>query len=148
MDLNDIMGVLNSPDGLKQMMMRPAFQTEDGYEFSQADLIADVVNILRMDTKRIAQAHGIDIEIQRMSDERAASLLQDIAKGDGMGLVEVFDDIEDKRMQILAELEGEDAVDDYSEMKQSLLNTTPDQAPQTAESVEEDTEDDTTTHEN
>jgi hypothetical protein len=127
MELNEIMGILNSPNGLKQVMMQPAFQNEGtGHEFSQADLIADVINILRMDTKRIADAHGLDVEIDRMTPDRAAELLQGVAEGEDLGLVEIFDEIEDQRMMILAHLEGEDEMEQYLEMKQSMLYTVPD----------------------
>lgn len=122
------MGVLNSPDGLKQMMMRPAFKNEDtGHEFSQADLIADVVNILRLDTKRIADAHGVSVSIQQMTPDRAAELLQGIAQGEDLGLVDIFDEVEDQRMRILAEVESEEAVEEYSKQKQSLLYSVPSQ---------------------
>lgn len=128
MDFGDIMGVLNSPDGLKKMMMRPAFQNEEtGHEFSQADLIADMVNILRLDTKRIADAHDVDISIRQMTPDRAAELLQGIAQGEDLGLVDIFDEIEDQRMEILLAIEGEDAVEQYSTQKQSLLYSVPSQ---------------------
>lgn len=129
MDFGDVMNVLNSPNGLKQMMLKDAFQNEEtGHEFSQAELIADIVNIMRMDTKRIAQAHGINIEISQMTPDRAAELLQGVAKGEDLGLVDIFDEIEDQRMMILAELEGEEAVDDYQAMKRELLHTVPNSA--------------------
>ena len=129
MDFGDIMGVLNSPNGLKQMMKRPAFKNEDtGHEFSQADLIADMVNILRLDTKRMAEAHGVEVSINQMTPDRAAELLQGVAQGEDLGLVDIFDEIEDQRMLILAEIEGEEAVDEYSEQKQSLLYTVPEEA--------------------
>lgn len=121
-DFSQMMQLLNSPDGLKKMMMREAFSDEDtGHRFSQADLVADLVNIMRMDTKRIAQAEGVDVEIERMTPERAAELLQSMAQGDGLELVEVFDEIEDQRMKLLKELVGEDELDAYMEMKRGEL---------------------------
>jgi len=142
MGLNDIMGVLNSPNGLKEMMKKPAFENDDtGHEFSQADLIADVVNILRMDTKRMGEAHGVEVSINQMTPDRAAELLQGVAKGSDLGLVDIFDDIEDKRMKVLAEVESEQAVEEYAEMKQSLLYTVPDDVPSETTDDTEDTED-------
>lgn len=126
MDLNQLMGIMQQDDGLQQMMLKPAFQNEAGFEFSQAELIADVVNILRMDTKRIAEAAGVDVEVEKMTPERAASLLQGIAEGSDLGLVDVFDNVEDQRMKILAELEDDEAVEDFLELKQDLLYTVPD----------------------
>lgn len=139
--LSEIMGVLNRPDGLKQMMKKPAFENDDtGHEFSQADLIADVVNILRMDTKRMGQAVGVDISINEMSPDRAAELLQGVAKGNDLGLIDIFDEIEDQRMQILAHLEDEDAVDEYAAMKQDLLYTVPDDVEVSDTTTEDDTD--------
>lgn len=121
------MQTLNSENGLAKMMQKPAFEDEAGNQFSQADLIADVVNILRMDTKRMGEAVGVDISISKMTPERAAELLQGVAKGDDLGLVDIFDQIEDQRMTILSELEDEDSVYGYSEMKQQMLYSYPDE---------------------
>jgi hypothetical protein len=121
-DLSQLMQLLNSPNGLKKMMLREAFSDEDtGHTFSQADLVADLVNIMRMDTKRIAKAEGVDVEIERMTPERAAELLQSMAQGDGLELVEVFDEIEDQRMMVLEELVGKDELDAYMETKREEL---------------------------
>lgn len=136
MDFRQLMTTLQSDNGLKQVMQRPAFdygEDEFGntydHQFSQADLICDVINILRMDTARIARAHGIDVSINMMTPGRAAELLQGVAKGEDMGLIEVLDEIEDKRMRILAELEGDGAVVEYQEQKQGILHSVPEGAP-------------------
>jgi len=133
MDLSNIMGVLNSPNGLKKMMLQPAFQNDDDHEFSQADLIADVVNIERMDLKKMALAINerddcpdVDITAKKMTPERAAELLQGIAKGNDLGLIEVFDQLEDQRMTLLAALTDDEQTDSYVETKQEWLYTTPD----------------------
>lgn len=127
MNFQDVMEMMRSPDGLQQMMLKDSFQTPDGTTFSQAELIADVVNILRMDTKRVAQAVGVDVDIKRMTPERAAELLEGVARGGDMGLIDIFDSIEDKRMLILEELEDEAAVEEWGEQKRSLLYTAPDE---------------------
>lgn len=128
MDMGSIMGLMNSPNGLKAILKQPAFEDEEtGYEFSQADLIADVVNILRMDTKRIAAAHDVEVEIDQMTPDKAAGMLQDVVQDDGQDLIRIFDEVEDERMRVLAAIEGEDEVEDYLEMKQSLLYTVPDE---------------------
>lgn len=127
MDFGQIMQTLNSENGLQNMMLQPAFEDDaTGHEFSQADLIADVVNIMRMDTKQIAEAHGVDVSIKRMTPERAAALLQGVAKGEDLGLIDIFDKIEDQRMTILAEIEDEEAVEEYVEMKRTMLHSVPD----------------------
>lgn len=132
MDFQRLMGVLNSPNGLAKVMMEDAFENEAGETFSQAELIADVVNSERMDIKRLAQAVNgqegcadVRITIDQMTPDRAAELLQGIAKGDDHGLIEVFDKLEDQRLTLLAALDGEDAVGEFLTTKQQALFTTP-----------------------
>lgn len=130
MDMSKLMSIFNSENGLKNVMLETAFQDEEsGHEFSQAALVADVVNVMRMDTKRMAEAHGVDVEIEQMTPERAAELLQGMVKGndDFDTVIEIFDEIENQRMAILADVEGEEALDDYMEMKQSILYSVADE---------------------
>lgn len=124
--MQQAMGMLNSDGGLKGILMDTQFEDEEtGHTFSQADLLADVINILRMDTKRIAEAVGMEMEVDKMSPGRAAEILEGMAKGTDRGLVDIFDDIEDKRMRILEELEDEEAVDEFMELKSVVLYSHP-----------------------
>lgn len=127
-ELEQMMGIMSSPDGLKQMLLQTSFEDEEtGHEFSQADLLADVVNIMRMDTKRIAKAVDVDIRVSQMTPERAAEILQGMAQGDdALGVLEIFDEIEDQRMNILEELEDEQTVDEFMQTKRFVLNSVPD----------------------
>lgn len=136
MDMNQMMGMLSNPNGISQIMMQDAFEDEEtGYKFSQADLIADVINILRMDTKRIAEANDVDIEISQMTPERAAELLQGVAQGNDMDIIEIFDEIENKRMTILTEIEDESAKQEYMSQKRRVLYSHPNN-PQNGDSNE------------
>lgn len=136
MDMNQMMGMLSNPNGISQIMMQEAFEDEEtGYKFSQADLIADVINILRMDTKRIAEANDVDIEISQMTPERAAELLQGVAQGNDMDIIEIFDEIENKRMTILTEIEDESAKQEYMSQKRRVLYSHPNN-PQNGDSNE------------
>lgn len=129
MDFGQMMNLMQNPNGLSSIMLEDAFEDEEtGHTFSQAELIADVVNILRMDTKRLGQALGVPVEINRMTPERAAELLQGVAMGNDMGLIQIFDEIEDQRQQILAEVESEDDADEWMEQKKSMLYTYGDEA--------------------
>lgn len=129
MDFGKMMNLMQNPNGLSSIMLEDAFEDEEtGHTFSQAELIADVVNILRMDTKRLGQALGVPVEINRMTPERAAELLQGVAMGNDMGLIQIFDEIEDQRQQILAEVESEDEADEWMEQKKSMLYTYGDEA--------------------
>ena len=100
-----MMAQIQKNGGIEGMMTEDSFQDrETGHTFSQADIIADIVNVLRMDTKRIAEEVGIDIEISQMTPERAAQLLVQTAQGQGLDLIEVFDQISEQRMKILDEV--------------------------------------------
>lgn len=126
-NMNELMGMLQNPDAMKQMMQKEAFEDEEtGHTYSQADLVADVINILRMDTKRLGAAAGVDVEIARMTPDKAAELIQNLAHGEGMELIDVFDDIEDQRMSVLTALEDEETVEEYMATKRRMLYSIPD----------------------
>lgn len=145
MDLRSVMTALQQEDGLKNVMLEPAFDYGEGtgHQFSQAELIADVINIMRLDTRRMAEAHDVDLDVARMTPERAAEMLQGVAQGEDLGLIEAFDEVEDQRMRVLAAAESPGAVMEYQEAKQSVLHTVPDEAPLLVpDEVEEQVEDD------
>lgn len=126
-DVQQMLGVLRQDDGLKKMMLRDVFEDQvTSHTYSQADLIADVVNIMRMDTKRIAEEHGVEVNISQMTPKRAAELLQNIAQGDGNELIEIFDAIEDKRMSILKSFDdvSDDDFEEYMARKRAVLYST------------------------
>jgi hypothetical protein len=125
-DIKEMMSLLSNPDGMRDMLTQDTFRDEEtGHEFSQADMIADVINILRMDTKRIGESVGVDIEVSQMTPERAAELLQEMAQGTGDGMVQVFDDIENKRMEVLREVEGDEAVEEHMDLKKVVMFSHP-----------------------
>jgi hypothetical protein len=116
LNLRKMMTTLQSEDGVKNLLM----DSNGGASF--ADLIADSINIQRMDNKRLAQEHGVDLEIKRMSPERAGDILQAGVKGNPEPLVEVFNELEDQREQILREaVDSEEEVDEFREKKKKLL---------------------------
>lgn len=131
--MSEMMGMMNG-GGLKDVMMEDTFEDEEtGHQFSQADILADVINILRMDTKRIGKAVGIEIEVSRMTPGRAAEMLEQMAMPPEDeenqledSLIDIFDEIEEQRMDILEELVGEDRVDEHMELKRAVLYSHPD----------------------
>jgi hypothetical protein len=142
MDFQDAMALMQGEDGIKQMLLKEAFENEEyDHSFSQADLVADVVNGQRMDVKRIADAVGVDISIQQMTPERGAELLQGVTKGDAEGLIKVFDEIEQKQMRILYELEGMDAVEEHCTVKQHLMESVPEDQPTVVPEIPAEDED-------
>lgn len=109
--------------GIKDALLQPAYQDEYGNTYSQADLIADIVNVMRLDTKQMAKLHDIDVEVNKMSPEKAAGLLQNMATGEGSGLIDVFTKIEDQRDLILKDLMDEESHEKYMAAKEQMLNS-------------------------
>lgn len=104
-----MMAQIQQSGGIEGIMLEDSFQDQDtGHTFSQADLIADIINVLRLDTKRIAEEVGVEVEISQMTPERAAELLVQTAQGSGLELIEMFDEISEQRMQILDEVTDDD----------------------------------------
>lgn len=111
--------------GIEQMLLKEQYVNEaTGHTYSQADLIADVVNVLRMDAKQIAAMHGVEVEANKMSSERAAQLMAAVA-GDsgGVDLIEVFQDIENKNDATLQKLMDEGQHEAYMAFKEDMLNS-------------------------
>jgi hypothetical protein len=71
---------------------------------SPAAILADVVTVLRADTARLAEEHDVDLDVQVMSEDRAAELIAGLVDGDGVALVEVFNDAAEQRDQVLREV--------------------------------------------
>lgn len=106
-----MMAQIQQNGGIQGIMLEDSFQDQEtGHTFSQADIIADIINVLRMDTKRIAEEVGLEVEISQMTPERAAELLVQTAQGQGLELIEMFDEISEQRMRILNEVTN----DEYS----------------------------------
>lgn len=119
----DLLNALSSEDGVKKVMLRPVYGGDDEGEpaTSQAEIVADMFNIMRLDTKALGQAAGVDIEVRRMSPERCAELLQGLVRGEDFGLIQRFNDLEDKRERVLLELTDEETVREHRETKLSVL---------------------------
>jgi len=115
------MSMLRGDDGIKQMLLQPAYGGEDGGEgTSQAELVADMINLMRLDVSRLGEAAGVDISAEYMTPGRAAELLQRLVRGESLELIEVFNRIEEKRERLLEELDGMDAVYEHRRLKDSV----------------------------
>lgn len=107
--------------GIKELLLQDQYQTEEGHSFSQADLIADIINVMRMDAKQMCAVHGINVEVNKMSPERAAELLEAVAKNDGVELINVFEAIEDKRDHVFKQELTEGEYEQYMQFKRDML---------------------------
>lgn len=123
------MSVLQSENGIAKMMLKPVYDT--GYDgepnTSQAELVADLFNIERLDVKRLGEAAGVDISIQKMTPETAAMLLQAMVRQESLELIEKFNELENKRETILTEMLSEEEMETHREMKRSIAYSVPEE---------------------
>lgn len=118
-----LLAVLSDDDGVAKIMLRPVYGEDENGEptTSQAEIVADMFNIMRLDCKAMADAAGVEMSVQKMTPERAAELLQGLVRGEDFGLIDKFNDLEDKRERVLVEMTDEETVQEHQELKESLL---------------------------
>lgn len=120
-----VFGALQGEGGIAKLMMRPTFgEDEDGEPVhSQAELIADMFNIMRMDVKAMADAADVDVTIEKMTPESAAELVQGIVSGQDLRLMEKFNQLEDKRERVLLKLADEETLQRHRKAKIDMMYT-------------------------
>jgi hypothetical protein len=120
----DMMSFLED-GGIKNLLMQDTYENRHtGHTYSQADLLADIVNVMRMDTKQMAALHGIDIEVDKMQPDRAAELVESMAgngEGSGLDIIDVFQEIEDQRDLLFQQEMTDDQYDQYMTFKARML---------------------------
>lgn len=131
-NMMEMVQLLQKENGIAEILQQPVYSQEgsDDADISQAEIIADLVNLMRLDVKRIAEAEGVDIEITRMRPEQAAILVQGLIKGESLGLVDVFNGIEEQREAVLAELLDDDEYEQHLATKESALFSNEDREPE------------------
>lgn len=121
--LREMSKMMRSPKGAKQLLKKPVFEDENGEKYSQAQIVADVINVMRIDNKRLGRAKGLDITAAEMTEERAAEILVDMIQGDSIELVDAFNELEDQRNKILEEELDESEYEKHIEMKKQMSYT-------------------------
>lgn len=117
------------PGQIARMMRDPSkiaqFLTEDvpGLGSSGGAILADIINVQRADVRRQAEAVGVDIEVELMSEERAAELIAGIVDGNGIEIVEIFNELSEQRNEVLLELLDEDEHREFMQAKTSIMQT-------------------------
>jgi hypothetical protein len=117
-----------SPQGL--MSLAQGFDVEDqlredldGVGTSPAGVVADVINVMRADIKMLADVHDVDVEVGRMTEDRAAQVLSGLIQGDPE-LIELFNEMARKRQEIVVEaLDDEEAIQEYIAGKKAVMNS-------------------------
>lgn len=111
--------LMRDPQGVASMLTEEHPETGD----SPAQIFADIINVQRADTKRLAAEHGVEVEINLMSPERAAELLAGTISGDGVELVIVFNELSEKRDRVLREILDDDEHDEFMAQKHAIMHT-------------------------
>lgn len=114
--------LMASDNGVEELMKQPVYENEYGF-YSQADLLADVVNILRMDAKRMGAMHGVEVDIQKMTPDKMAWMLAEMVDGNTQPLVGVFNDVEDYHHDVMEQALSDEEFREYLEFKESQLFT-------------------------
>lgn len=99
-----------------------------GMGISPAAIFADIINVERADTKRLAEFHDVDMSIQMMSEERAAELMAGTVDGNGVEVLKVFNDLAEKRDKLLREVLDDDEHSEFMDAKTSAMYS---EAPET-----------------
>ena len=114
-----IMQILKSEDGLKQVL-----KDQGTGDFSFAELLADMINIQRLDNKKMAESVGKDIDIKKIDPDQTAEVIQmAITEGNPVPLVELFNRLEEQRAEVLDELIDEEEHQKFQDRKQQILFT-------------------------
>lgn len=114
--------MLQGDGGVEKLMQQPVYQNQYGV-YSQAELLADVINIMRMDVKRVADVHGVDISIRKIQPEKVAWALAEMVEGNTEPMVSIFNEIEDYHHEVLAEALGDEEFETYLDFKEEQLFT-------------------------
>lgn len=127
----EMVKLLQKENGIAELLLQPTY-AQEGQEaptISQAEIFADIINLARIDAKRIAEVHDVDISIKRMTPQQAAVLIQDLVKGESIQLVDVFNAIEEQREAVLEAALDEDEYRIHIKTKEKMLYSTRDEEP-------------------
>lgn len=119
----EMASLLARDDGVEQLMKQPVFENEYG-QFSQAEMMADVINILRMDARQFGLVHGVDVEVEKITPDKMAWALAEMVDGNTRPLVAIFNDIEDKHHEVMEDVMVAEDFDSYLRFKEGQLYTT------------------------
>ena len=113
--------LLRNPSGVAELLVAGHPETGD----SPAEIMADIVNIMRADTKRLADIHGVEMEMNRMTPDRAAELLAGTIGGEGIELVIMFNELGEQRNRILRETLSQKEYRAFDQQRRAIMHTDP-----------------------
>lgn len=115
---------LQSPGRLANVMK----EEMPGWEATPGEIMADIINVHRADVKAIADALDVDddgepVDVELMSEDRAADLIAGVTQGDAVDFVVIFNELARKRDLVLAEVLDDDAYQQFMANKTSVMYT-------------------------
>lgn len=116
--ISEVANLMSNPSGISSMLKKES-PTGD----SPAEIMADVINMMRADVNALAKLHGVDEQVKMMSPDRAAQLLSGVVSGDGVEIVEVFNEEAARRDRVLREAMDEDAYEQFCRAKLGAMFT-------------------------
>ena len=123
--------LIQQENGIAELLLQPTYAQEGETEpsISQAEIFADIINLARLDAKRAAEVHGVELSITRLTPQQAAVLIQNLVKGDSLELVDVFNAIEEHREALLEEALSEEEYKKHIQTKERMLYSTSGEEP-------------------
>lgn len=119
MDPRQLAPLMRSPGRLSSTLQREM----PGWENSPAAIFADIVTVMRADTRALGRANGLDLDAERMTEQKAADLIAGVTDGDALDLVLVFNELARKRDIVLREALDDDAYQQFMDQKTGVMLT-------------------------
>lgn len=113
MNMKQMMSLANDPDAIQDIIK----------ESGAAEIVADIINIQRLEHARIAREVGVDADLPRMDEDRAAELIAGLVTDGDVELIEVFNGLEEVGDDVLLELTDEDTVEEWQESKKQMISS-------------------------
>lgn len=120
----ELLRLAGNPSGVADLLSKEHPETGD----SPAEIMADIINVMRADNKTLAAALGVEQNVSRMTPERAAQLLAGTINGSGVELVIVFNEVAQQRDEILRKALDEEPYESYIKAKHGMMFTEPAEA--------------------
>lgn len=109
---------MRDPEGIAEMLQESG-ATGD----SPAEIFADIINVIRADTRRLGLALGVDVDAGHMTPERAGQLLAGTVAGDGVELVVMFNELAEKRDDLLRDQLDAEEYEAFMAAKHEMMHT-------------------------
>jgi hypothetical protein len=93
-----------------------------GAECTTAEIMADIINGHRADTKALADAVGAQMDVSLMTPDRAAELIAGVTDG-SVEIVEVFNELAEDRDRVLQALLDREEYEGFMDAKLSQMHT-------------------------